>query len=188
MAIAPGNRPAPLPNRGISDDYGIARVNVAASPLFLREAEVARGVALLMTGHAELMRRVDPVLRRAGIGRAHYRVLAQIVRWPGCTVSDLIALSGTSKQAIGRVLRELVARGLVEQRMGLRDRRQRLMAATGVGVETELAVEQALRTALAEAYAGSGQQAVTGFWQVLEGLIPVATRLHHADLERRPER
>ena len=37
---------------------------------------------------------------------------------------------------------------------------------------------------MAEAYAGAGQDAVTGFWQVLEGLVPVASRIRMAEWER----
>ena len=33
-------------------------------------------------------------------------------------------------------------------------------------------------------YAGAGQDAVTGFWQVLEGLVPVASRIRMAEWER----
>ena len=40
----------------------------------------------------------------------------------------------------------------------------------------------ALREKLAKAYARAGQQAVTGFWTVLEGLIPEPERARVEDL------
>jgi hypothetical protein len=38
---------------------------------------------------------------------------------------------------------------------------------------------------MAGAYAGAGQDAVTGYWRVMEGLIPVAVHAHIAELTRR---
>jgi DNA-binding MarR family transcriptional regulator len=171
--------------RARSDDFGIARVNVTASPLFLRASEVERGVALLLAGHAHLLQRAEPLLRANGIGRAHFRMLTHVVRWPGLSVGDLVLLSGTSKQAVGRVLRDLGTRALVDIVPGARDRRQRLVTANTAGAQLARDIEAALSAGVAEAYASAGQNAVTGFWQVLEGLLPVATRMHHAELERR---
>ena len=168
-----------------ADDFGIARINVTASPLFLRASEVERGVALLLSGHAHLLQRAEPLLRANGIGRAHFRMLTHVVRWPGLSVGDLVLLSGTSKQAVGRVLRDLAQRGLVAVVPGIRDRRQRLVTAQPAGIKLAQDVEAVLSAGIAEAYASAGQSAVTGFWQVLEGLLPVAARMHHAELERR---
>ncbi len=166
-------------------EYDIARMAASASPLFLRGEEVARGRALLLAAHAHWLQGVEGVLRDAGIGRAHYRVLAHVAAWPGLSVGDLVTLSGTTKQAVGRVLRDLGARDLVSVSPGLRDRRQRLVQPTANGAQLAMRIDAALSARLSEAYAASGQQSVTGFWMVLEGLIPVAVRAHHADLTRR---
>ena len=45
------------------------------SALFLREAEVRRGLELMFAGQAELARAIAPILDEAGIGRAHQRAL-----------------------------------------------------------------------------------------------------------------
>ncbi|MEQ1510199.1 MAG: MarR family transcriptional regulator [Sphingopyxis sp.] len=170
---------------GKSNDYDIARLRVAASPLFLRDAEVARGIGLLLLGQAHLLRAIDPALREAGIGRAHYRMLGHVVRWPGLSMADLIVLSGTSKQALSRVTRDLVLRGYIEVRVGHGDKRRRELRATTAGKAIETALSNRLNMAMAEAYAGAGQDAVTGFWRVLEGLVPVAAHAHMAELTRR---
>lgn len=172
------------PPRAPADEYGIARLRVAASPLFLREAEVRRGVDLLLMGHNHLLRRVDAPLREAGIGRAHFRMLGYVVRWPGLSMSDLVDLSGTSKQALTRVARELEQRGLIAVTAGLRDRRRRELSASETGAALVARLDARLREGMAEAFAGAGQHAVTGFWHVLEGLIPVAGRARMAEWER----
>ena len=105
----------------------------AASPLFLREEEIKRGIELLHFGHAALAAIMDPVLEREGLGRAHQRALYFIARRPGLTVSALIRLLGITKQSLGRVLDELVERGLVEASAGLRHRRNaRLMVPSAI--------------------------------------------------------
>ncbi len=172
--------------RGRADTgYGIARLNLAASPLFLREAEVARGVALLQMGAVHLAAQADGLLRDMGIGRAHARLLAHIVQWPGNAIIDFAPITATSKQALGRVARDLERRGLIEIRPGMRDRRHRLLFATAAGEGLSAQVDAALSHALAQAYAGAGQNAVSGFWRVLEGMVPVASHAAIAELARR---
>jgi DNA-binding MarR family transcriptional regulator len=168
-----------------ANDYSIARLRVAASPLFLRPAEVQRGVELLLLGHSQLMRAADEVLRDAGIGRAHARMLGHVVRWPGIAMGDLIDLTGTTKQALTRVARELDAKGLIDTVPGLRDRRRRELTATVEGRALAARIDAAYAAAIAEAYGVSGRESVSGFWQVLEGLVPVALRTRFAEWERR---
>ncbi len=127
---------------------------------------------LLYFGNGHLTRAIDRGLAAQGLGRAHHRALYFIARKPGMTVSDLLALLAITKQSLGRVLNELADRGLVETRPGERDRRQRLLSLTAEGTALEASLFDALRERLSAAYASAGQSAVSGFWAVLEGLIP----------------
>ncbi|MBC7986714.1 MAG: MarR family transcriptional regulator, partial [Sphingomonadaceae bacterium] len=79
----------------------------AASPLFLREAEIRRGIELMHFAHQHLMRGADAGLAREGLGRAHQRALYFIARQPGLAVRDLLRHLGVTKQSLGRVLGEL---------------------------------------------------------------------------------
>lgn len=144
----------------------------SASPLFLRETELRRGMELLYFGNSHLTRSIDKGLARQGLGRAHHRTLYFIARKPDMPVSELLALLNITKQSLGRVLNELIERGLVEMRPGERDRRQRLLRLTKEGTALESSLFDALRERLMAAYSRAGQEAVTGFWAVLEGLIP----------------
>ena len=144
----------------------------SASPLFLREPEVRRGVELLYFGYSHLLRGIDEGLATQGLGRAHHRALYFIARNPDITVSELLRILVITKQSLGRVLNELTERGLIEIRPGREDRRQRLLRVTDAGAELETSLFEALRERLSAAYAQAGQNAVTGFWAVLEGLVP----------------
>jgi DNA-binding MarR family transcriptional regulator len=138
--------------------------------LFLREAEVRRGLELMFAGQAELARAVGPILAQAGLGRAHQRALYFIGRQPDLTVGALLSHLGITKQSLNRVLGDLTDRALVEMRVGRDDRRQRLLQLTDSGKLLEAELFEAMRARLATAYAQAGQQAVGGFWSVLEGL------------------
>lgn len=143
-----------------------------ASPLFLREDEIRRGIELLYFGYTAMIRGADAILEAQGLGRAHHRALYFIARRPGLSVGELIGLLGITKQSLGRVLNDLTERGLVEQRVGTVDRRQRLLSLTPSGAALEARLFAELERSMARAYGEAGQQAVTGFWAVLMGLVP----------------
>jgi DNA-binding MarR family transcriptional regulator len=149
---------------------------IPASPLFLREPEIRRGIELLYFGYANLTRSIDAGLAKQGLGRAHHRALYFIARQPDLTVSALLTILGITKQSLGRVLGELADRGMVETRTGERDRRQRLLRLTPTGAALETELFDALREKMSAAYSSAGQGAVGGFWAVLEGLVPESER------------
>lgn len=154
----------------------------SASPLFLRETEIRRGAELLFFGYAHLYRQTDQCLAEQGMGRAHHRALYFIAREPDLTISALLKTLGITKQSLGRVLSELTERGMVETRTGREDRRQRLLRLTAAGAKLEMELFEVLRSRLSTAYAQAGQDSVTGFWRVLEALIPPEERNRVADL------
>lgn len=147
-----------------------------ASPLFLREDEIRRGIELLYFGYSAMIRGADAILDAQGLGRAHHRALYFIARRPGLSVGELLGLLSITKQSLGRVLTDLNQRALLEQQIGTTDRRQRLLLLTpaGTALETQLFTE--LERGMALAYGEAGQQAVTGFWAVLLGLVPADSR------------
>lgn len=143
-----------------------------ASPLFLREDEIRRGIEMLYFGYSALTRSIDEGLSAQGLGRAHHRALYFISRQPDLTVKELLRLLAITKQSLGRVLNDLIEQGFIETRTGSTDRRQKLLRLSAQGRELEAELFRALREKMAAAYAQAGQGSVTGFWRVLEGLIP----------------
>ncbi len=163
-------------------DVSRPAVSPPASPLFLREDEIRRGVELLYFGYTRLTNAIDQDLAKQGLGRAHHRALYFIARQPGLTVGDLLKLLAITKQSLGRVLKELHERDLVITTLGVVDRRQKLLRLTDRGAELERELFDQLRQRLASAYASAGQESVTGFWHVLEGLVPEQDRQMVFDL------
>jgi DNA-binding MarR family transcriptional regulator len=168
----------------MAEPVNMAALAPTASPQFLRDPELRRGMELLYFGHSHLTRSVDKGLAEQGLGRAHHRALYFIAQKPDMTVSELLSLLAITKQSLGRVLNELIERGLLETRPGERDRRQRLLRLTDIGARMEHDLFEGVRQRMSAAYARAGQHAVTGFWAVLEGLIPEADRAQVDALRR----
>ena len=93
-------------------------------------------------------------------------------RQPDLTVKELLRLLGITKQSLGRVLNDLIDKNYIETRPGASDRRQKRLRLSVEGRALEAELFRALREKMATAYAQAGQGSVTGFWRVLEGLIP----------------
>ena len=164
----------------------------AASPmpsaLFLREAEVRRGIDLVYFAHAHLMRAIDARLADAGLGRAHHRALYFIARQPGITMTDLMALLAITKQSLARVLADLSARELVASRPGATDRRRRELRLTEGGAAIEAALFDDLRRRMAGAYTATGQADVAAFWRMCDALVPERERKRIAALGQPAQR
>ena len=103
----------------------------------------------------------DRDLEGLGFGRAHHRVLHFVNRDPGLTVAQLLEPLAITKQSLARVLKQLVDAGLVAQRTGADDRRQRHLYPTerGRALTLSLAAPQSQRIERAiAALSGGGDQ------------------------------
>lgn len=149
----------------------MADVKSSLNPLFLREEELRQGIELLFYAYRDFTAEPDSILAQYGFGRAHHRAIHFINRNPGMTVAALLAILRITKQSLSRVLGQLVAEGYVEQRKGVRDRRQRLLYLTDKGRELERRVSAPQRARVARAYREAGAEAVEGYRKVLLGLI-----------------
>ncbi|MCH8685450.1 MarR family winged helix-turn-helix transcriptional regulator [Pedomonas mirosovicensis] len=162
----------------------MADANSLASPLFLREAELRRGIELLYFGYRDFTKGPDALLEKHGFGRAHHRALYFIGRRPGLSVSELLKLLCITKQSLSRVLSDLQNKGYVVSSVGHHDKRQRLLYLTETGAELERETFAAIRDRMAQAYGQAGPQAVAGFWAVLMGLIEADQQATVQDLMR----
>jgi DNA-binding MarR family transcriptional regulator len=161
----------------------MADVKSGANPLFLREEELRQAMELLFFAYRDFTAEPDQILARYGFGRAHHRVIYFVGRHPSITVSELLRILGITKQSLSRVLGQLINRGFIVQRPGLRDRRQRLLDLTEAGrnLEQELIENQRIR--IARAYRAAGAEAVEGFRQVLLNIMEPKDRARFAERE-----
>ncbi len=139
--------------------------------LYLTDEQLRKGIEAMFFAYRGFTSDPDRILSHKGYGRAHHRAIHFINRNPGITVNSLLYTLGVTKQSLNRVLRALIADGLVDRRVGHSDRRERNLYLTerGRALESELSAVQ--RKRMRSAYKLSGPEAVTGFRTVLEAMM-----------------
>lgn len=155
--------------------------------LFLTDDQLRRGIEAMFFAYRAFTADPDIILADMDYGRAHHRALHFINRDPGLTVTSLLAVLGVTKQSLNRVLRTLIDDGLVDSRIGRRDRRERQLYLTAAGTALERRLTEAQRARMRLAYRTAGPQAVAGFRQVLEAMMDPETRSQYQALKDLPD-
>lgn len=165
------------------DPAPAAKADPAAPP---SDEQVRRGIEAMYFAYRAFTSDPDLILDQIGYGRAHHRTLHFINREPGLTVTALLAVLGVTKQSLNRVLRALIEDGLVDSRIGSRDRRERQLYLTDKGATLERSLSQAQRTRVRAAYHAAGPRAVEGFRLVLEAMMDTEMLARFRALAERP--
>ncbi|MFV0491202.1 MAG: MarR family winged helix-turn-helix transcriptional regulator [Pseudorhodobacter sp.] len=151
--------------------------------LFLTDEQLRKGIEAMFFAYRSFTGDPDRILVDLDYGRAHHRAIHFIHRSPGTTVNNLLAILGVTKQSLNRVLRALIADGLVESRVGKADRRERHLFLTEKGEELERTLSDAQRARMRAAYRAAGPGAVQGFRQVLEAMMDVEALRQYQSLK-----
>ncbi|WP_444454984.1 MarR family winged helix-turn-helix transcriptional regulator [Rhodobacter capsulatus] len=151
--------------------------------LFLTDEQLRKGIEAMFFAYRGFTADPDRILDQHDYGRAHHRAIHFINREPGLTVTTLISVLGVTKQSLNRVLRTLIDDGLVESRVGRRDKRERHLYLTEKGAVLERELSEAQRVRMRAAYRAAGPQAVAGFRQVLEAMMDPVMRRHYQMLK-----
>lgn len=141
------------------------------SLLYLTDEQLRQGIEAMFFAYRGFTADPDRILAGMSYGRAHHRAIHFINRAPGTTVNNLLAILGVTKQSLNRVLRTLIADGLVESRVGTVDKRERHLFLTEAGAALEARLSDAQRARMRAAYREAGPEAVAGFRQVLEAMM-----------------
>ena len=153
--------------------------------LFLTDDQLRKGIEAMFFAYRGFTADPDRILATMSYGRAHHRALHFINRHQGTTVNNLLDILGVTKQSLNRVLRTLVEDGLVEARVGTRDRRERHLHLTEAGCALESELSEAQRRRMRAAFRQAGPEAVAGFRQVLEAMMDPEMRRHFTDLKEK---
>ena len=159
-------------------------IGTGESLLFLTDEQLRRGIEAMFFAYRGFTADPDRILQNYEYGRAHHRAVHFINRTPGTTVNNLLNILGVTKQSLNRVLRSLIADGLVESRVGVQDKRERHLYLTETGAKLERELSEAQRNRMRAAYRNAGPEAVAGFRAVLEQMMdPEMLRHFQAGLD-----
>ncbi|MEZ5865218.1 MAG: MarR family winged helix-turn-helix transcriptional regulator [Geminicoccaceae bacterium] len=161
----------------------------ALNPLFLRDAELERSLALLALLQLDLGSTVGDVLARTGLEGADLALLARLDGASGgrqpVTAAELAHYFGWTKQRMSRRLQQLAGSGLIERSAVEGDRRKRTLAPTEAGSRLVAEALELQKRWLRRVFRRAGAADVAGFQHVLQvaaqisprgarGLVPVA--------------
>ena len=162
----------------MADPVGMAKPG-GENLLFLTDEQLRKGIEAMFFAYRAFTADPDRILENYAYGRAHHRAVHFINRQPGLTVNTLLSMLGVTKQSLNRVLRTLVGDGLVEARVGRKDKRERHLHLTERGAVLERELSDAQRTRMRAAYRSAGPTAVAGFRQELEAMMDPDLRRHY---------
>jgi len=155
--------------------------------LFLTDAQVRKGIEAMFFAYRGFTADPDRILSTKAYGRAHHRAVHFIHRSPGTTVNNLLNILGVTKQSLNRVLRTLIADGLVSSTVGKADKRERHLHLTKAGTALERELSDAQCDRMRRAYRSAGPEAVAGFREVLEAMMDEDMRHHFVAIKDRTD-
>lgn len=153
------------------------------SLLFLTDEQLRQGSEAMFFAYRGFTADPDRILADMAYGRAHHRAIHFIGRAPGTTVNNLLNILGVTKQSLNRVLRRLIADGLVQSKVGRNDKRERHLHLTQTGRALEQELSDAQRARLRAAFRDAGPEAVAGFRTVLEAMMDPEMRKSYSTLK-----
>ncbi len=154
-----------------------------AALLFLTDEQLRQGIEAMFFAYRGFTADPDRILADMAYGRAHHRAIHFIGRAPDTTVNNLLNILGVTKQSLNRVLRTLIADGLVESKVGRKDKRERHLTLTQAGRALEQTLSDAQRARMRTAFREAGPDAVAGFRTVLEAMMDTEMRASYSRLK-----
>lgn len=151
--------------------------------LFLTDEQLRQGIEAMFFAYRGFTADPDRILADMAYGRAHHRAIHFIGRAPNTTVNNLLNILGVTKQSLNRVLRTLIADGLVESKVGRMDKRERHLNLTQAGRTLEQTLSDAQRARMRAAFREAGPDAVSGFRTVLEAMMDSEMRATYGKLK-----
>ncbi|MAV46356.1 MAG: MarR family transcriptional regulator [Alphaproteobacteria bacterium TMED89] len=153
---------------GPLSDLPTSLASPAAPPL---DSAAREAIELMFFAYRDFTDVADRILEDHDLGRAHHRALYFIGTNGGITVGHLLEILNITKQSLARVLRRLIDSGLVTQRVGASDRRQRLLLVSAQGQTLLDELIEAQRVLLVRAFEHADPASLSGFRQVMLSIM-----------------
>jgi len=155
----------------------------ALNPLFLRDAELERSLALLTFLQLELEAAMAPTLERHGLEPGEALLLSCLdLAGEPATAAELAAFLGWTKQRVSRRLQALAARGLVERQAASDDRRKQHIVPSEAGRQPMAELKAVRMRLLRRVFRRAGPADVSGFQNVLAVAAQHASRARQVAL------
>lgn len=132
---------------------------------------VRAALELILFVHINLAHDAEDELASLGFHRTHHRILYLVARHPGITVGDLLSILRLTPQAVQTPMKQLYAKGFLQQRHAASDRRRRCLFLTGLGDTLLRRLSHHQHKRISQAFQATGPGAAKGFLKVLEMML-----------------
>jgi len=144
--------------------------------------ELLEFVELFFFAYRDFVSDPDRILEEFGFGRAHHRVIHFVGRNPNIRVANLLNILKITKQSLGRVLKQLVDEGYIEQKAGTIDRRERRLLLTPAGRELAQKLAKPQLDRIAKTLAAAEPEAKAYYRRIFYAMIDQENRSYVEDL------
>ncbi len=144
--------------------------------------ELLEFVELFFFAYRDFVSDPDRILEEFGFGRAHHRVIHFVGRNPNIRVANLLNILKITKQSLGRVLKQLVDEGYIEQKAGTKDRRERRLLLTAAGRELAGKLAKPQLDRIAKTLAAAEPEAKAYYRRIFYAMIDQENRSYVEDL------
>jgi DNA-binding MarR family transcriptional regulator len=144
--------------------------------------ELLEFVELFFFAYRDFVSDPDRILEEFGFGRAHHRVIHFVGRNPNIRVANLLNILKITKQSLGRVLKQLVDEGYIEQKAGTKDRRERRLLLTPAGRELARKLAKPQLDRIAKTLAAAEPEAKAYYHRIFYAMIDQENRSYVEDL------
>jgi len=151
----------------------------------LETQELFEFVELFFFAYRDFVSDPDKILEEFGFGRAHHRVIHFVGRNPGIRVANLLNILKITKQSLGRVLKQLVDEGYIEQKAGTKDRRERRLMLTSSGRKLAQQLAKPQLDRIAKTLEAAEPEAKAYYRRIFYAMIDQENRSHVEDLIHR---
>jgi len=148
----------------------------------LETRELFEFVELFFFAYRDFVGDPDRILEEFGFGRAHHRVIHFVGRNPGIRVANLLHILKITKQSLGRVLKQLVDEGYIEQKAGTKDRRERRLLLTETGRELAQQLAKPQLDRIAKTLVAAEPDAKAYYRRIFYAMIDQENRSYVEDL------
>ncbi len=139
--------------------------------LYLKEKNLKNVIELLLKSYTSSFSDSEQTLKRNSLGKAHHRLMILVDNNSGLRVSEILNSLKITKQSLNRVIQDLVKKGLISQKKGIKDGREKEIYLTTKGTEFSNNLFNSQKARILSAFKKSSPDEVLYFKNVLKRII-----------------
>ena len=135
--------------------------------MITREDQLNQALEAMHFGFRAMAYQPDQRLAGLGLSRIHHRLLYFIGCNPGCSINQLLAILGVSKQYLHSPLKKMIDSGYINPTIDAADRRIKRLELSNIGCKLEFELSEVQRQRFHAIFRQVGAEAEQNWHQVM---------------------